>query len=153
MGMLRVVRRFCAISGTERLLILRALCLVVGVRLGLSLLPSRVLLRHVNRQLGSASPKRLRAGLSSDQIAWAISAASRRVPRATCLTQALAAQLLLAYYGHQSRLHLGVARGEQGEFQAHAWLEVDGRIVIGGRQVDRFSRLPDLETSRQTMTR
>ncbi|MGH7508124.1 MAG: lasso peptide biosynthesis B2 protein [Gemmatimonadales bacterium] len=143
--MLRLLRRFFELSGAERRLILRAVCLVVGVRLGLSLLPSRVLLRQVNRHLGAAGPKPSIAPLPPDRIAWAVRVASRRVPHATCLTQALAAQLLLDHYGYPSRLHLGVARGKQGEFQAHAWVESGGLVVVGGQELDRYSQLPDLE--------
>jgi hypothetical protein len=139
--------RFLALSGAERWLILRAAWLVVGVRVGLSLLPSRVVLRQVN----GAEPRRSLGRVQPDRIAWAVRAASRRVPQATCLTQALAAQLLLAQYGYRSRLRLGVARGEQGDFQAHAWLECGGQIVIGGQDLGRYSPLPDLEKiSRQT---
>jgi hypothetical protein len=48
------------------------------------------------------------------------------------LTQALAGQVLLAQYGYPAVVHLGVTKEEgQGTFQAHAWMESDGKIVIG----------------------
>jgi hypothetical protein len=142
----RLARRFFALSGAERRLLIRAVSLVVAVRLGLSLLPSRVLLRHVSGRAGAPRSQSRVAAFSPAQIAWAVSAASRRVPHATCLTQALAAQLLLDWDGHPSRLCLGVARGSQGEFQAHAWVESGGLVVIGGQELERYSQLPDLET-------
>jgi hypothetical protein len=79
---------------------------------------------------------------SIDSIAWAVTVASRYVPAATCLTQALAAQGLLAGRGHSARLCIGVARSAAGRFQAHAWVECAGRVVIGGAEAPvRFTPL------------
>jgi hypothetical protein len=75
-----------------------------------------------------------------------VTLASRCVPSATCLTQALAGQVLLSRHGHPASLRIGVARSAAGEFQAHAWVECHGRIVIGGAQtLSRFTPLPSLE--------
>ena len=48
-----------------------------------------------------------------------------------CLTQAIAARWLLGRAGYATELRMGATR-EEGEFKAHAWLEADGRIVLGG---------------------
>lgn len=64
------------------------------------------------------------------QVIWAVRLASRYVPRATCLTQALTAQMLLNGSGIDSRLQIGVARAAG--FEAHAWVECGGRVVVGG---------------------
>lgn len=61
---------------------------------------------------------------------------SRYVPRATCLTQALTAQILLKRYGHPAELKIGVARGKAGELQAHAWVTSDGVVIIGGDEAE-----------------
>jgi hypothetical protein len=76
-----------------------------------------------------------------EEVVWAVTAVSRRVGRSTtCLTQALTVQALLARRGYPSRLHIGVTRGRQGELDGHAWVELDGRILIGGTvpQLVRF---------------
>ena len=52
--------------------------------------------------------------------------ASCYVPRATCLVQALAAQVLLSWQGLDSHLRIGVALSADKEFEAHAWVECDG---------------------------
>ena len=77
-----------------------------------------------------------------DRIAWAVAVASRYVPMATCLTQALAGQMLLARWGHTAQLHIGVANGPGGNLEAHAWLESQGTIVIG--DVGELSRYTPL---------
>ena len=51
---------------------------------------------------------------------------------ALCLARALTAQVLLEQQGCWPVLHIGVAKSEKGELQAHAWLEIDGQVVIGG---------------------
>ena len=78
-------------------------------------------------------------------IAGNVALASRYVPRATCLTQALATLILLDLYRYPVTLRIGVARNNVGEFEAHAWIESDGSVVIGGSKTDlykRYSLLP-----------
>jgi hypothetical protein len=82
-------------------------------------------------------------------IVWAVTVASRYVPAATCLTQALATQVLLRRCGYSANLRIGVARSEAGEFQAHAWVEYQGEVVIGGVQApSRFTPLASLDGER-----
>ncbi len=126
----------------ERLLLLRALATVAMIRTGLLVLPSRLIIRTVVR-VSSARPG-VRRSLDPRRIAHAVERVSVRIPGATCLTQALAAHMLLWRHGHQSKLCLGVARTEVGDFRAHAWLESQGRIVIGADGVAKLTRLPDL---------
>jgi hypothetical protein len=134
---LALADRFRRLSPARRRLLGRALPLVPLVRLGLWLLPyGRVRrLTMVPRREPTAAASdtltRATARPTPDEIAWAVTAVSRRVPRASCLTQALAAQRLLAQDGYASRLQIGVARNPAGTFEAHAWLECEGRIVIG----------------------
>ena len=74
-----------------------------------------------------------------EKIAWAVRAASKGVPRATCLTQALAAQVLFARHAHAVDLKIGVAKGDAGGLEAHAWLEHGGRVVVGNvRDLGRY---------------
>jgi hypothetical protein len=97
------------------------------VRTALWLVPFRIWKRTVTE--GRISRLRF-LGHSDEQVAWAVSLASRYIPRASCLTQALTAQILLNWSGHENQLHIGVAR-EFG-FKAHAWIECAGRVLVGG---------------------
>lgn len=65
------------------------------------------------------------------QLARRIERLAQFVPRASCLTQALALQYLLARAGHACDLHVGVRRDPAGRFEAHAWVSCNGRIVLG----------------------
>jgi hypothetical protein len=124
--------------------VLHALVYTAAIRVALWVTPSTARLLNFVASRVAASASRPGAP-TVDQLAWATRAAGRRVPRATCLVQALSAQLLLARHGHRSQLRIGVNRGPDGEFRAHAWVEVDDRIVVGARRGTWYRPLPDLD--------
>ena len=76
--------------------------------------------------------------------AHAIGRAARFVPRASCLTQALALQSVLSGCGEVCSLVLGVDKsakpGAKINFEAHAWIEWQGRVIIGGN-IERWKPL------------
>ncbi|MDD1778828.1 MAG: lasso peptide biosynthesis B2 protein [Candidatus Helarchaeota archaeon] len=80
-----------------------------------------------------------------DHIAWAVKMASSFGFRATCLVQALATQVLLAGEGISSVLHIGVMKGKNSSFEAHAWVESEGRIIIGGSDLIPYKKLASLQ--------
>ena len=56
-----------------------------------------------------------------EQLAWDVLVVSSYVPRATCLIQAFAGQVLLMHYGYSAVVRVGVTKGDgKGTFQAHA---------------------------------
>jgi len=141
---LRISRQFSALPGGQRRLLLFAFVLVAHVRAALCVLPSRLSVRLV-RRLAELDPPEPHAGRpSADRVAWAVAAVSRIIPRATCLTQAIAAQLLLRHHGYAAKLCIGVTRSAAGQFLAHAWLERDGRVLLGGAESAAFTPLPAL---------
>ena len=136
----RRTRKFLTLPAAERAALVRAWGLLWSARLGLWVLPFPAIRRWAGKKVPSGPP----TGLPVERLAWSVSAASHLVPRATCLTQALAGQALLARHGHPARLHLGVARGEAGQFEAHAWLEAEGQVILGDRERARFTPLTTL---------
>jgi hypothetical protein len=135
--------KFLTLSPTERHLVVRAAFLLAFIRLSMGLVPFRTIRRLV------VGPRRTVSGRGNrqlyDEVVWAVTAASQRLPRwaTTCLSSALTVQAMLARLGYPSRLHVGVMRGARGQLAAHAWVEHEGRIVIGGSAADlrRFSPL------------
>jgi transglutaminase superfamily protein len=115
-------------------LLVRAGWEVVIARIELTCLPfHRVRSRSTRRvRVSEHSPRR---------IGWAVQVASRFVPRATCLTQAIAAKRLLERNGFECELRLGVARTDDGLIRAHAWIERGEEIVVGGFPAERFTAL------------
>jgi len=139
-------RKYHFRNRADRRMLIQSLFLVVVVRLGLWLLPFRLLYRLVikfeSAQLPqSADPKII------EQISWAVEAVSRFVPRATCLTQAMAAKVIFYRNNLPAVLRIGVTRDSRGALLAHAWIETNGKIAIGGTEstVDRYTELPPFE--------
>jgi len=81
---------------------------------------------------------------SVERLAWAVGVASRFVPKATCLAKALAVYVLLQQAGHEVFLHIGV-NGKEGGLEAHAWVESQGRVLIGGSNIGNYTPLLALE--------
>lgn len=133
---LRVLKRFATLSRKDQLLLLQAFCLLVAVRIALYILPFRTLLPWALRSRKNSKPPR-----SADNVAAAVSVASRYVPRATCLTRALVAQALLCRSGHDSAIKIGVTNESPRGFEAHAWVVCEGKIVIGGEEAGGFHPL------------
>jgi len=113
------------------------------VRLGLELVPVYTL-RKLLFKLTSLL-RNLGKDFSEEYLVWSVAVVSPYVPKTTCLAQALAAQLLLQRAGHQARLHIGVNYGIGGRLEAHAWVESQGRILIGGFDTNRYTHLLALE--------
>ena len=133
-------RRFVALPPRKRGLLARAWLALARARLELALAPFAL----VRLRPRVAPTQRADAG----SVAWAIRAAARFIPRATCLVQALAAHRLLARLGHDALLNIGVAKPPRGipgsepavreawsyHFGAHAWVEYRGAVLVGGSE-------------------
>jgi hypothetical protein len=55
--------------------------------------------------------------------------------------------VLLHHFGYASVVHVGVSRDRSGKVEAHAWVECEGKTVVG--EVEDFARfvpLPPLHT-------
>ncbi len=139
---MRSFTKFLRLSGAERRLLVIAALLQAVIRVGLALLGYRTLHGLLGRVAG-ARPRLLQTpepeGVA--RIAWAATRASRVVPGAACLTQALAAQVLLERRGLPARVRIGVTHTEGARLLAHAWVESHGRIVLGGTEVSGYTPL------------
>ncbi len=134
--------KFFLLRRQKQSALLKALLLLWTCRLGLWLLPFKTL-RHLLAKIAFLST---RGPAKTDTIIWAVAVGSRYVPVATCLTQALAGQVLLNRHDVPALLRIGVAKDEQGVFRAHAWVESQGRILIGNSpDLHRYTRVSAFE--------
>ena len=69
------------------------------------------------------------------RIRFMIQMAARYVPSSTCLVQALAGYILFSKYGYTTLIKIGVLN-EDGQFEAHAWLERGDEVVLGESERD-----------------
>ena len=123
------VLRFLRLGYKEKMMILQAIFWLVYFRLGLWTMPTSWCKKWISRDGEPPLPSG-RDNSAANDIIRAVRECSRYVPQASCLTQALAAKTLLDRNGFQSLLKIGATR-HGGKFEAHAWIEIDGRIVLG----------------------
>jgi hypothetical protein len=127
--------RFRALNRDDRLLALEAAIVLVLVWAGLRTLRFRVLRHLLNRYAGRADARFDRTRPALNRIGWAVIVAADHLPTSmTCLVQALAADAMLRRRGFASELRLGVRLHRSGSdsLEAHAWVECDDGIVVGG---------------------
>ena len=129
------IRAFCRLDRIDRRLILEALVLVTLVRASIVVLRFTTLRRGAGayvwlRSRGSrACDRRVSAG----RVAWAVNAVARRLPvRTSCLVDAIAADAMLRRRGFASAFRVGVRRPDRRPLDAHAWVECEGEVVVGG---------------------
>jgi hypothetical protein len=130
------LRKLLALSSAERRTLLRSLVVLVWVRWtvgtrGLAPVEARIVRVIAARKRYGARA----VGCGEAEVTRLLLVAQRAMPwRTTCLHLAAALRLLLAERGIASDLRFGV-RNERGTFNAHAWLECDGRVLVGGSDV------------------
>jgi hypothetical protein len=140
---LRLLLRFWRLPAADRRRVACATALVVLTRSGMTCLGyprwRRLLFRF-------AYPRRRKLDCPSEEVArivWAVTAAGQRLlGDKRCLTEALVAQFLLSRRGVAADLQIGVARGGKGQLEAHAWIEHEGRVLVGhSPDLERYNRL------------
>ena len=120
---------------------LRALVWLITLRIGLALLPFPTLLR-LQRRASRVRDRDLPLP-TVPRMTSAVERASRYLPgKDTCLSEAMAGQVLLARAGFESELQIGVATPKTDRrFAAHAWLECRGYIVLGEEEAGDYTAL------------
>lgn len=85
---------------------------------------------------------RKRGNLDVALASWAVGAAASGVPwRADCLIQSMAADRWLRRNGIVADFRLGVISSGNGSILGHAWIELDGVVLTGGKSVEQYRLL------------
>lgn len=124
------------LPGREKVFFGHALHLLAAYRIRLQLSSTQQLFDRVQR-LSHERYAPEPSPIPPQRLAKLLNIAASCIPCSTCLSKALAGQILFAGHGHKTKLHIGVANNAQQKFEAHAWLSLDDTILIG--------HLPDLE--------
>jgi len=139
--------KFWQRSSAERCLYFEALIVLLIIRMAVKLFPLQRVLAYLKRFQTSEFLEKSEVSLS--QIVWSIRAVGRYLPGGgNCLVQALTGQFMLVRRGYEAQIQIGVTR-ENGEFQAHAWVEYQGRTIIGAAGVSQYTPFPSLELTRR----
>ncbi len=105
--------------------------------------------KRVSRWMPRVPHSHIAPAATINRCAWALTKASRLVPGASCLTQALSGQWLLGRLGYTSTVVIGVAGPGPDAFRAHAWLRSGQTVIVGGDEEDLadFTQLTELNAS------
>jgi hypothetical protein len=145
------LRKALALSASDWHLIVQATLWFCVVELGLRLLQFRNVLALLHGEKRSdRNSHSLPSGVatcSPERAGYCVELASRLHPlHTTCLKKALVLYALLTRRGFNARLLIGAAR-DGSRLDAHAWLEHQGRIILGAPTAERYSTLCALENS------
>ena len=135
------------LSGAEWLLLLKVSALLPVVRLGGKLLPFKTLvsLFSGNQSLDGQGTRKDRP--APDRLAYLVEVASRHhLLKPTCLEKSLVLYGILRRKHVEAALRIGTTK-KDGRFEAHAWVEHRGQVLLGG-PVEHYSPLLPLETAR-----
>ncbi len=76
------------------------------------------------------------------QVCYCVNAASKVIPGAACLARALVCQRMLGSAGLTTELKIGVSKKGETILDAHAWLEYEGKVIMGdSSELAIYSRL------------
>lgn len=124
---LKEAKQFLGLPAPDRAILVRSLLTLAVARVAIWVLPfPRVRRLLTPRPTGTAA-----RDITRERVRWAIGVAQRVIPDATCLPQAVAAESLLTRGGHPVSLRIGAMKTSEGKLLAHAWVESEGRIVVG----------------------
>ncbi len=139
--------KFLRLPGTERRLLVKVTILLSATRLSLRLLPFKTVYEWFEWGGSNTAPPP-DSEAQAQLICRAINrAAKHTLGKDSCFPQALTGDMLLKRHGYAPVMRIGVLKEGQNNLRAHAWVELNGDIVIGGpaSHVERYTPLPDLE--------
>ena len=139
---MRILRRFFSLPIRKQRLLVLAIILLFFFKIALRCFSLKTLLLHSSKVYPLFGPHQNTVSVTAD-VVWAVSTVAKYVPGlANCLTNALAAKLLLALEGCPSVLEIGAKIGDSNRLTAHAWLSIDDKILIGSSERSGYVALP-----------
>jgi hypothetical protein len=130
---------------SEKYVLFQAVILIVFVKIALRLVRLNTFIPLISKlaqvQVGAEGrPDAARVGVLVDAVG--------RKLNATCLHRALAAYVIMRRRHHAAKLSIGVLLDQNARFSAHAWVESQGKIVIGYlNNLASYTLLPTLWSS------
>jgi hypothetical protein len=124
----------CKISAGEINILPEALIQLLIARIKTSLLPSRKYLSNCLLKKNHGVQTK-----NYHDVASAINRLSTWTPwKSTCLVKVLAAHQMLKRRKISHTLHFGVKQKNPVEIEAHAWLSINGKIIINGENSSEY---------------
>ena len=125
----RRFKKWLSLPNADKWLLLQAIAVILLIKLGLKLLSFKSFKTVYAHWIANPSAKNYPTSYIK-QLVWSVGVVSSALPMSIlCLPQALAVKFFLR--GDDGFvLKIGVANPVQ-QFSAHAWIEKEGKIVIG----------------------
>lgn len=139
---MRINNIFLKSSAYEKYILIKSFILLWIVRIMLWILPFSYIQKISGDLTVNHDKKSKSHNISLNKILYSVDITSKYVPLCTCLTRALAAQILLKRENYNSNIKIGVLK-DNGKLDFHAWLEVDNKIVLGESETE-YIQLLDL---------
>lgn len=131
-----IINSFITLDKEDKYLIIKTLILGYRIRFMTWIYSFPKLQEKINKMGDKKGPE-----LGVYRIIWAVQATSPYILRSTCLTKAFTALVPLSLNDCSSTLRIGVKK--ESDFEVHAWLEMDGVVVLG-KSEHEFVHLTDL---------
>lgn len=131
MGKLRkFIGKWNSLSGSGKLTFIKAAISLILIKAGLSLLPF-LSFRRIFHRLTNTGSTQEKSEAEINLIVWAVDTAANLLPfELLCLPRALAAKYLLRKVPAMT-LEIGIEVNPAKAFEAHAWIEKNGKVIIG----------------------
>lgn len=124
------LHRFFRLSASEKKFLFEVFLTVAFVRLALWILPFNAFKKNLQKILKNSESAKTDWQII-EKTCRMVRISSNFVPYASCLTQALSAFWLMKRLGQCAELKFGVSKERDSRIIAHAWLEIEGKIVLG----------------------
>lgn len=140
--MITALRRFRALSRLERRMFVRGVILLPAAACALRFFPLRDVLclmgpRSMRRRLATEGKHEETRGLVEAAQRMTEAASRYGVVRGNCLSKSIVLWRLLRRAGVPASVRLGGCK-EDRQFAAHAWVELDGRVINDPDTTRRF---------------
>lgn len=139
---------FLRLPSAQRRLIFQVTLLLRATQLALRLLPFRWVYQWIKHASQPPAGQGEKAAVDAGLICATVNKSGRHfLGIDSCFPQALVGEMLLERNGHPAVLRIGVIKQPDGDLKAHAWVERNGEVVIGGpiSHVERYTPLPELD--------
>ena len=138
---MRRLYKFLLLPTGEKVFFIKAVLLTMIVKFGLLIFPLNII-RQFTDYILQLLPKHQIKRLSTEKISWAVSTAGGYLLGAkNCLSQALVAQILLKQNGYPANLNFGASKDNEIKLEAHAWVESEGKIIVGEATIKDYTPL------------
>jgi hypothetical protein len=127
------IQKFLFLNRTNRYLLIETFLLLNFVRVGFLFLKFPTIQQILTRFGQSRPDKSKYPVISIERIVWCVEVSTQLSPGgAKCLARALTVHALMQRQGYAPKLQIGVLTRPPEKFEAHAWIEYQGKVVIGG---------------------